>query len=180
MTTKPLNALSARLGKLEQEKTLAGTWIGTSQASSSEIPTEALPHKGNPWPGQVTLRVTSRGNALVHEMWNPQLPDDPTRYDHPTTVIYLDGDRLVLTHYCDMGNRPHMVGIPSPTGDAVSFDMVEVSGPLMAGYMNHVVFTQNGRDRHTEDWTATVGGKIAKFHIEMQRKQDGPAAARRP
>ena len=55
----------------------------------------------NGTPTQVTLRVTSRGNAIVHEMHDPAVPDDPARYDHPVTMLYLDSDRLTLMHYCD-------------------------------------------------------------------------------
>jgi len=56
---------------------------------------------------QVSLRVTSRGNALVHEMNESGTPDDPTHYDHPVTMLYLDGDRLLLTHYCDAETGAH-------------------------------------------------------------------------
>jgi hypothetical protein len=69
---------------------------------------------------QVSMRVTSKGNALVHEMKQAGMPDDPTRYDHPVTMLYLDSDRLVLTHYCDAGNRPRMVASISPDGKTVA------------------------------------------------------------
>src|SRR5262249_15561206 len=86
-------------------KTLAGTW----QAS---ITTPDLPQtpreEGNGAITQVVLRITSRGNAIVHEVHDPKVSDDPTRYDHPISVIYLDNNQLNLIHYCDAGNRPHM------------------------------------------------------------------------
>ena len=77
---------------------------------------------------QVTLRVTSRGNALVHEMRDPTVPDDPTKTDHPVTMLYLDGDHLTLVHYCDAGNRPRMVARKSADGKTVEFDFVDLSG----------------------------------------------------
>jgi len=158
-------------------KSLAGTWQGSVQASSDELQPEVLPHKGNPWPAQVTLRVTSRGNAIVHEMWNPQVPDDPARYDHPTTVFYLDGDRLMLTHYCDMGNRPSMAARSSPVGNTIEFDLVSISGPLKIGYMNQAIFTPADANHHGEDWMALVGGKTVKFHLTLQRQPPGNAGS---
>ncbi len=106
----------------DQLKTLAGSW----QAS---VTTDPPQHEmGNGTVGLVSLRVTSRGNALVHEMQEMGKPDDPTRYDHPVTMLYLDGDRLLLTHYCDAGNRPRMVARTSPDGKMVEFDFLDVAG----------------------------------------------------
>src|SRR5919201_3683426 len=60
-----------------QLKTLAGTW----QASVSTDP----PQKGmgDGAQAQVSLRVTSRGNALVHEMSEWGKFEETTRTDHP-------------------------------------------------------------------------------------------------
>src|SRR5215472_2388643 len=69
-------------------KTLAGTW----NAKLTVDP--PMPNMGDNVPTQVSMRVTSRGNALVHEMSAAGVPDDPTRYDHPVTMLYLDGDHL--------------------------------------------------------------------------------------
>ena len=99
-----------------QIKNLAGVWQGpvTADPPQKDIKNGALV--------QVSLRVTSRGNTLVHEMKDPSVPDDPTRYDHPVTMFYLDSDRLLLTHYCDAGNRPRMVARNSPDGKTVEFE----------------------------------------------------------
>ncbi len=130
-------------------KSLAGTW----QASVTTDP--PLPEMGNGTHTQVTMRVTSRGNALVHEMHEPDKPDDPTKYDHPLTMLYLDGDRLLLTHYCDAGNRPRMVARSSPDGKTVEFDFLDLSGGNQHGHMYHAVFTTIDGNHHTEDWTLT-------------------------
>src|SRR5437868_6924598 len=78
----------------DQMKTLAGSW----EAQITTVP--PIPDMDNK-PNLVTIRVTSRGNVLVHEMKEEGKPDDPTKYDHPVTMFYLDNDRLILTHYCD-------------------------------------------------------------------------------
>jgi hypothetical protein len=145
-------------------KTLAGSW----EARVTTIPPQAEMEGGLM---QVTLRVTSRGNALVHEMTDPGKPDDPTRYDHPVTMLYLDSDRLLLTHYCDAGNRPRMVARTSPDGKTVEFDFVDVAGSTQYGHMHHAVFTVIDANHHIEDWTYMMpGDKPVHAHFDLHRK----------
>ena len=149
-------------------KTLAGTWQGPVTVD----PPEEDMKKGTL--GHVLLRVTSRGNALVHEMYDPEKPDDPTRYDHPLTMFYLDGDRLNLTHYCDAGNRPRMLARPSPDGKKVEFDFTDLSGGNEYGHMYHAVFTMIDANHHIEDWTYMMpGDKPVHAHLDLERRKDG-------
>src|ERR1700739_3846703 len=153
-------------------KTLAGTWQGpiTVDPPQEDMKNGTL--------GQVSLRVTSRGNALVHEMYDPNKPDDPTRYAHPLTTFYLDGARLFLTHYCDAGNRPRMVARPSPDGKKVEFDFADLSGGNDYGHMYHAVFTIIDANHHIEDWTYMMpGDKPVHAHFDLQRKKGGSSGA---
>jgi hypothetical protein len=117
-------------------KTLAGSWDGSIMGLSTHI----------------TIRVTSSGNAILHEATGAGRPDNPI------TMFYVDGDRLLLTHYCDAGNRPRMVGKISPDGKAVEFDFLDVSGSTQRGLMNHMVFTMIDADHHSEALTYTLPG----------------------
>ena len=145
-------------------KTLAGSWEG----HVTTLPPQ--PEMGDGTLMQVSLRVTSRGNALVHEMKQVGTPDDPTRYDHPVTMFYLDSDRLLLTHYCDAGNRPRMAGKMSPDGKTVEFDFLDVAGGTQYGHMHHAVFTVIDANHHTEDWTYMMpGDKPVNAHFDLQR-----------
>ena len=126
----------------------------------------------------VSLRVTSRGNAIVHEMHESGKPDDPTKYDHPLTMLYLDGGQLMLTHYCDAGNRPRMTARPSADGKTVEFDFVDVAGPVKYGNMYHAVFTTIDENHHVEEWTFKLpGDKLMKARMELQRKSVAGAAS---
>jgi hypothetical protein len=119
---------------------------------------------------QISLHVTSRGNALMHEMKEAGTPDDPAHYDHPLTMLYLDGDRLLLTHYCDAGNRPRMVARTSADGKRVEFDFLDVAGGTQYGHMHHAVFTVIDANHHTEDWTYMMpGDKPVHAHADLQR-----------
>jgi hypothetical protein len=144
-------------------KTLAGSWEGP-------VTTIPLQAEMEGTPTQVTLRVTSRGNALVHEMKEAGKADDPSRYDHPVTMLYLDGDRLLLTHYCDAGNRPRMTAKVSPDAKTVEFDFLDVAGGVEYGHMHHALFTIIDANHHTEDWTyMEPGDKPVRAHLDLQR-----------
>jgi len=120
----------------EKMKTMAGSWEGSIVGMST----------------QITIRVTSSGNAILHEATGPGRPDNPI------TMFYVDGDRLLLTHYCDAGNRPRMVGKISPDGKSVEFDFLDVSGSTERGLMNHMVFTMIDANHHSEALTYTLPG----------------------
>ena len=128
-------------------KTLAGTWEGTFEGK----------------PLQVSLRVTSMGNTLMHEMKSSG-PEDPI------TMFTMDGDRLLLTHYCDAGNRPRMVGKVSPDGKTVEFEFLDVSGSTQYGHMQHVVLNFIDSNHHTELWEfAMADGKKEGGLLDLQR-----------
>jgi hypothetical protein len=142
----------------DQLKTLAGSWDGRVTSIVPADPSIENKHV------QTTLRVTSMGNAIVHEMTGEG------RGDHPVTMLYLDGDRLLLTHYCDAGNRPRMVGTMSPDGKRVEFTFLDVSGSTQYGHMDHAVFTVIDANHHSEDWTfIQAGDKPVQAHMELTR-----------
>jgi hypothetical protein len=145
-------------------KTLAGSW----EAHVTLMPPQ--PEMADGALMQVSLRVTSRGNALAHEMREAGKPDDPNHYDHPLTMLYLDTDHLYLTHYCDAGNRPRMVARTSPDGKTVEFDFVDIAGGTEYGHMHHAVFTFVDANHHIEDWTYMMpGDKPVHAHFDLQR-----------
>jgi hypothetical protein len=162
MTTAPQKTATQQ--SFDTLKTLAGSWEGAVHVVP---PVPAFEGQKS----EITLRVTSRGNALVHEIHQVGVPDDPARYDHPLTMLYLDGDRLLLTHYCDAGNRPRMEGTVSRDGKMVEFDFLDVSGSVKYGHMHHAVFTMVDADHHMEDWTYMMpGDKPMHAHFDLQRK----------
>lgn len=152
-------------------KSLAGQWEGpvTLEPAFKNTETATL---------DVTMRVTSRGNAIVHELQGAGEPLDYTKYDHPVTMLYIDNDRLNLIHYCDAGNRPRMVARPSADGKTVEFDFVDLSGANQYGHMHHAVFTFVDANHHVEDWIYMLpGDKPMHAHMEMTRKIDGGSAS---
>ena len=149
-----------------QLKSLAGTWRGPITVEPPQ------PDMKEGTIGQISLRITSRGNALVHEMQEAGTPLDPAKYDHPVTMFYVDSGHLTLVHYCDAGNRPRMVARTSPDGKTVEFDFLDVSGSTEFGHMHHAVFTTIDGNHHIEDWTYIMpGDKPVHAHMDLTRAQ---------
>ena len=121
----------------EKMKTLAGSWEGSIMGM----------------PVQITIRVTSSGNAILHEGTSSGMKDNPI------TMLYVESDRLLLTHYCDSGNRPRMQGKLSPDGKTVTFDFLDVSGNAQRFLMHDAAFTLIDANHHIEEWTYILSGK---------------------
>src|SRR5580704_9351924 len=142
-------------------KSLAGEWEGP-------VNVPEMPEMSGGKPMHISLRVTSRGNVLVHEMQEAGTPLDATKYDHPVTMLYVDGDQLTLTHYCDAGNRPRMTGKMTADGKTVEFELKDISGSTEM-HMHHGVFTLIDATHHTEDWTFMMGDKPIHAHFDLHR-----------
>jgi len=149
----------------EKLKTLAGSWVGPLSMDHPDPSMEGMI-------GQFSLRVTSRGNALVHELSVAGIPD------HPVTMFYLEGDRLLATHYCDAGNRPRFVGTLSPDGKTLEFEFLDLSGGDEHGHMYKGVFTFIDENHHTEEWTFMMpnGQFTGRFELQRMNTESGFSA----
>jgi hypothetical protein len=141
-------------------KSLAGEWEGAVAVPEAPEMSGSKMH--------LSLRVTSRGHVLVHEFQEAGTPLDATKYDHPVTMLYVDGDQLTLIHYCDAGNRPRMTGKMSPDGKTVEFEFKDISGSTEY-HMHHSVFTIIDANHHTEDWTFMMKDKPIHAHFDLHR-----------
>ena len=90
-----------------------------------------------------------------------------TSFDaHPNetmiTMIHMDGDKLMLTHYCVAKNQPRMVASSvSKDGSRITFEFLD--GTNMAdrdkGHMDKAVFRFESDERFTSQWTWYQDGK---------------------
>jgi hypothetical protein len=131
-------------------KTLQGSWQGTLDGKSVNV----------------TMRATSMGNTLMHEVRLSGQPDDPI------SMFHLEGDHLFMTHYCDAGNEPHMIATTSPDGKTFTFDFVDATNLLSSqmGHMQHVVFTILDANHHTELWQFVMAdGKTEGGLLDLKR-----------
>jgi hypothetical protein len=128
-------------------KGMEGNWTGKNQQGQ---------------PLQVTFRLTAGGSALMSEIHGHGA-------ENMVTMFHMDGDRLLMTHYCGAGNQPRMKVIASDP-KSVSFEFFDGTniGPG-DGHMQHVTFTQSDADHHLEEWTFLDHGKEMKELFTLER-----------
>ena len=129
-------------------KGMEGNWTGKNQQGQ---------------PLEVTFRVTAGGSALMSEIHSKGGKEDMI------TMIHLDGDRLLMTHYCSAGNQPRMKVVSS---DAKSARFEFVDGTNLGaedGHMQNVTFTQTDADHHIENWVFANHGNEMKELFTLER-----------
>jgi hypothetical protein len=128
-------------------KGMEGNWAGKNQQGQ---------------PIQVSFRSTSGGSALMSEI----LGRGP---ENMITMFHMDGDRLLMTHYCGAGNQPRMK-VVSSDAKSVSFEFFDGTniGPG-DGHMQHVTFTQPDADHQVEEWIFVDHGKEMKEVFTLAR-----------
>jgi len=130
-------------------KTLPGTWEGDTRMG----------------PVKVTFKTTAGGSAVLSEIQG--------KGEDMVTMFNLDGAaRLLMTHYCAVGNEPRMEASVSPDGKIITFNFVDatnLSAPD-AGHMQKMVLTLVDDSHHTEEWTFMDHGKEHKELFDLHRK----------
>ena len=112
------------------------------------------------------FRVTSSGSA-VREIMSPGM-------EHEMTNMYtLDGNEILMTHYCSAGNQPHMRA-SSLVGNRLAFEAAGVSdlkdpGDLYMGAMT-LIFVDD--DHIQQHWTSIEGGKTSEMGVFDLRRID--------
>jgi hypothetical protein len=113
----------------------------------------------------VNYEVVSGGSAVMSEIHAPK--------ETMSSMIHLDGpNRLLMTHYCAVGNQPRMEATVSPDGKTITFtyvDATNLSAPD-AGHMQRMVLTMIDENHHTEEWTFVDHGKELKSVFDLRRK----------
>jgi hypothetical protein len=134
----------------DQLKSLTGSWEGKNSMGE---------------PVQVSFRLTSGGSALMSEITG--------HGEDMISMIHFDGaNRLLLTHYCAVGNQPRMLANASPDGKTITFNFLDATNldSPQSGHMDHVVIAMLDPNHHTEEWTFTDHGKEIKEVFDLTRK----------
>ena len=78
------------------------------------------------------------------------------------SAYYLDGNRLLLTHYCTAGNQPRMQAVSFDSkASQIDFQFLDATNlpDPNAGHMHNAVFTFRGPNEVAQDWTFYKDGK---------------------
>jgi hypothetical protein len=112
----------------------------------------------------VTFRLASSGTTILSEANG----DGKRLPDHEITMFYVDGDRVLATHYCDGGNRSRMEG--KLNGNTIKFNTVDVAGGTQRGFTKRIAFTIIDANKYVGELTYMMpDGKAVEARGEFQR-----------
>ena len=138
-SVQPPNKMAANSASakelFERLKKLEGKWMGRST-------------KG--WTEAITFKTIAQG-SVVHESSFDAHPNETM-----ATMYYLDGERLMLTHYCVSKTQPRLQATAFEDGGRkVTFTFLD-GGNLPSrdkGHMDKVVINFMDDDHFTSQWT---------------------------
>ncbi len=153
-SAKDISSVDAK-AQFERLKTLDGKWTGDAT------------HGGQP-AGKVDVvyHVTAAGSAIEEKLF--------AGTEHEMITMYhMDGDSLMLEHYCAAGNQPHMVAHWDPNMDNIRF-LCAAGGTNMKSesdmHMHSGVIHFVDKDHLEETWSGLDGGKPAgDAHFVLER-----------
>lgn len=132
----------------EQLKSLAGEWEGVNAEGKS---------------AHMEYQVVSNGSAMMERL-------HPAAESEMMTMYSPDGDRVAVTHYCNVGNQPQMRtdALTGPT-QKFTFNFVRATNleSTAAGHMGKLVVTVPDRNHLIQEWSFIENGKVT--HAEVFR-----------
>lgn len=137
---------------LDRIKSLAGTWEGKAPDGTT---------------GTTIFQVTSSGSAVREIMLSGT--------EHEMTNMYtMDGPNLLMTHYCAMGNQPHMRAAAG-SGNRIEFKPAGVSNLTTPEkmYMGQMTIEFVDANHIKQHWQSLKKGQPGDHNltIELTRKK---------
>jgi hypothetical protein len=129
---------------------LVGEWEGTNTAGHVKA----------------TYTLVSGGTALMERLQSANEPEMITLYS-------LDGDHLMMTHYCSAGNQPQMkTATITELNGSLTFQTYQVSGLKTPddGHMTGLTLKMPDKDHFTQQWTYLEKGKAQADVFKFTRK----------
>jgi hypothetical protein len=114
-----------------------------------------------------TYTLTANGSALLVE----------TKSAHDSamiTMITVDGDHLVATHYCSAGNQPQMVSSrPADLKSGLSFSLQRITGMKTPDDWHNtgLTITLADNDHMTQRWTYAYKGQTGSTVFRYTRSR---------
>lgn len=154
-TVKPASA-AQEASLLGQVKGLAGEWDQVDEHGKAI--------------GTISFKVTSGGNVVREVMF-------PGTEHEMTNVYHMDGDSLVMTHYCAVGNQPRMRArrgtLPAggkPGEIALTFDSVSNHRGADEPVMGNMTLVFVDQTHYREEWRNVGGGGEHNVVLSLRRR----------
>ena len=148
------NATSASATRFDALKKLAGDWV---QIGKDGKPTDKVVS---------SFRVTAGGTVVQETLF-------PGSDHEMVTMYHLDGQDLMLTHYCMLGNQPRMKAEPGPDTKRLAFRFVGSTNLKSSdeNHMHEATLTLAGDDRFQAEWVSCKDGQEChKVGFDLVRK----------
>jgi hypothetical protein len=114
-----------------------------------------------------SYKLVSDGSSLMESL------EMQEHADAMITMYHLNGSKLMMTHYCSMGNQPRMrMEKASKDGNTFTFSFVDATNLASKkdSHMSKLVVTFKDDDHFTQGWTMSMDGKDAHHAVfEFER-----------
>jgi hypothetical protein len=134
----------------EKLKSLVGDWEGTYEGQ----------------PARVSYALVSNGTTLMETL-------DTPGGSHMITMYHPDGDSLLMTHYCSVGNQPRMRSRGLGEDGRIDFRFVDVTnlGSKDDHRMTRLVLSFPDGDHLAQEWTSTTGNEehVGRFAFTRRK-----------
>jgi hypothetical protein len=148
--TVSANEKAKSAAAFERLISLVGEWEGTANGASVKA----------------TYTLVSGGTALMERL-------QPSNESEMLTLYTLDGDHLLVTHYCSSGNQPAMkTAAITDLNGVLTFKVYQVSGmkSVDEGHMTALILTMPDKDHFTQEWTYKEKGHEQPALFKFTRK----------
>jgi hypothetical protein len=151
MAARAMPAASKAAEAFQKLQSLAGDWVGKDQ-DGGEVKSAFKPIASN----------TAVMETLVM-----------SGMDEMVTLYSIDGDSIMLLHYCPTNNQPRMRATPATTDvKRLQFTFEDAGNlpSLDAGHENKLVIEFEDNDHIVEHWTWRKNGKDTEMTFHLARK----------
>ncbi|MGD8427919.1 MAG: hypothetical protein PVH63_09815 [Balneolaceae bacterium] len=134
-------------GEFNKLKKLEGDWKGL-QPDGKRV--------------EVNYKVMSNGSVVVETLM-------PENEPSMVTVYHMDGNKLMMTHYCSAGNQPRMVA--KAMESEIDFRFVDATNleNKSEGHMTGLKFIFIDDNHFNQVWTWSENGKGKPGTFEFER-----------
>ena len=154
MAGHPMGEAKSNPG-FDKMKTLVGTWSGKDSEGKAVM---------------ASYKLVSAGTSIMEKLDMNETPEAMV------TMYTANGEKLMMTHYCSMGNQPRMkTDKVAADASKMTFTMFDATNLASAkdAHMTKLIVMFKDADHFSQEWSMTQDGKVAhvaKFDFERSKQ----------